>query len=67
MQVLWYIPTSGDGRYLGTRAGARASTLPYMRQIARAADDLGYYGVLVPTGAICEDAWVLGAALAEAT
>ena len=32
-----------------------------MRQIAQAVDDLGYEGVLLPTGASCEDAWVVDA------
>ena len=34
--------THGDGRYLGTAAGA--TDLRYLRQIAEAADHLGYYG-----------------------
>ena len=46
--VLWFLPTHGDGRYLDD--GAREVGLPYLRQIAQAADDLGYFGVLLPTG-----------------
>src|SRR5438046_4122532 len=65
--VLWFIPTHGDGRYLGTSAGARPVTLDYMGQIARAADSLGYFGVLLPTGASCEDSWVVASALAPQT
>jgi alkanesulfonate monooxygenase len=65
--VLWFIPTHGDGRYLGTQAGARPVTLDYMGQIARAADNLGYFGVLLPTGASCEDSWVVASALAPQT
>ena len=38
-----------------------------MRQIAQAADDLGYFGVLLPTGRSCEDSWVIASALAPAT
>ena len=34
--VLWFLPTHGDGRYLGAQDGARAVTLPYLRQIAQA-------------------------------
>jgi alkanesulfonate monooxygenase len=67
MDVLWFIPTHGDGRYLGTAHGARAVDLPYMQQIARAADSLGFSGVLLPTGRSCEDAWVVAAALAPLT
>ncbi|MCP6473758.1 alkanesulfonate monooxygenase, partial [Klebsiella pneumoniae] len=47
--VLWFLPTHGDGRYLGAAEGARAVSLDYLRQIAQGADDLGYYGVLLPT------------------
>ena len=65
--VLWFIPTHGDGRYLGTPIGARPVTLDYMSQIARAADSLGYFGVLLPTGASCEDSWVVASALAPQT
>ena len=35
--------------------GGRATDLGYLRQIATAADQLGYYGVLLPTGKSCED------------
>jgi alkanesulfonate monooxygenase len=65
--ILWFIPTHGDGRYLGTTVGAREVGLPYMRQIAQAADELGYFGVLLPTGRSCEDSWVVASALAPLT
>ena len=57
--VLWFLPTHGDGHYLGTAQGGREVSLGYLRQIAQAADDLGYLGVLLPTGRSCEDAWVV--------
>jgi alkanesulfonate monooxygenase len=47
---LSFLPTHGDGRYLGTRIGGRASSLPYLRQVAQAVDELGYCGALLPTG-----------------
>jgi alkanesulfonate monooxygenase len=65
--VLWFLPTHGDGRYLGTSAGGRAVDLPYLRQVAQAADSLGYDGVLLPTGKSCEDSWVVASALAPLT
>jgi alkanesulfonate monooxygenase len=65
--VLWFIPTHGDGRYLGTPIGGRPTTFHYMKQIAQAADDLGYFGVLLPTGRSCEDSWVIASALAPLT
>ena len=64
---LWFLPTSGDGRYLGTALGSRPVGLPYLRQIAQAADALGYFGVLLPTGRHCEDSWMVAAALAPLT
>jgi len=65
--VLWFLPTHGDGRYLGTTQGGREVTLGYLRQIAQAADDLGYFGVLLPTGRSCEDSWVVASALVPQT
>ena len=65
--IFWFIPTHGDSRYLGTSTGARAVTYDYMRQIAVAADTLGYDGVLLPTGRSCEDAWVTASSLIGAT
>jgi alkanesulfonate monooxygenase len=65
--VLWFLPTHGDGRYLGTAVGGRAVDLGYLRQIAQAADALGYFGVLLPTGKSCEDSWVVASALAPLT
>jgi alkanesulfonate monooxygenase len=67
VNVLWFLPTHGDGRYLGTTVGARATDLHYLRQVAQAADDLGYFGVLLPTGRSCEDSWVIASALAPTT
>jgi alkanesulfonate monooxygenase len=65
--ILWFLPTHGDGRYLGTTKGGRHVDLAYLRQIAQAADELGYFGVLLPTGRSCEDSWVVASALAPLT
>ncbi|NIK77748.1 alkanesulfonate monooxygenase [Paenibacillus castaneae] len=67
MNVFWFIPTHGDGRYLGTSQGARAVDADYMQQIAVAADRLGFEGVLIPTGTSCEDPWVVASSLVPAT
>jgi alkanesulfonate monooxygenase len=67
LRVFWFIPTHGDSRYLGTAEGARAATYDYFRQVAVAADTLGYEGVLLPTGLSCEDAWVVASSLIPAT
>ncbi len=74
----WFLPTSGDSRHLlnhfhaapvrGTGdADFRAPTLDHLGQVARAADQLGFTGVLTPTGTWCEDAWLTTAALAGQT
>jgi alkanesulfonate monooxygenase len=65
--ILWFLPTHGDGRYLGTQEGAREVSLGYLRQIAQAADYNGYFGVLLPTGRSCEDSWVIASAMAPLT
>ncbi|MCL2894781.1 FMNH2-dependent alkanesulfonate monooxygenase [Brenneria tiliae] len=67
INVFWFLPTHGDGRYLGTTEGGRAVDLPYLQQVALAADNLGYYGVLIPTGKSCEDSWLIASALAPIT
>ena len=67
MQVFWFLPTHGDSRYLGTSDGARPVDLPYLQQVAGAADHLGYEGVLIPTGRSCEDPWVIASSLIGAT
>jgi alkanesulfonate monooxygenase len=67
MNVLWFIPTHGDGRYLGTSIGGRAITPEYLRQLAGAIDSLGYFGALLPTGKSCEDAWITAASLIPVT
>jgi alkanesulfonate monooxygenase len=67
MEVFWFIPTHGDSRYLGTSTGGRAFTYSYMRQIAQAADELGFAGALLPTGRSCEDSWIAASSLIAAT
>jgi alkanesulfonate monooxygenase len=67
MKILWFIPSHGDSRYLGSVKGARAATFDYFKQIAIAADSLGYEGVLIPTGRSCEDSWIIAASLIDAT
>lgn len=67
MQVLWFIPTHGDGRYLGTTIGGRSVNFDYWRQIAQAVDQLGFTGALLPTGRSCEDAWILASTLVTHT
>ena len=65
--ILWFLPTHGDGRYLGTTTGGREVNFNYLRQIAQAADQLGYFAVLLPTGRSCEDSWVVASSVAPFT
>ncbi len=67
MKLFWFLPTHGDGRVLTANLGNRPITFGYLRQVAQAADELGFEGVLLPTGSICEDAWVTAASLIPET
>jgi alkanesulfonate monooxygenase len=67
MQISWFIPTTGDGRYLGSSHQSRLTDYPYLQQIAQAVDNLGFYAVLLPTGNSCEDAWVVASSLMPST
>ncbi|GEP37722.1 alkanesulfonate monooxygenase [Nocardioides psychrotolerans] len=69
----WFLPTNGgDGRQVvggghGVEAGAsgRAASVPYLGQVARSAEQLGFEAALTPTGAWCEDAWLSTAMLSS--
>ena len=52
LDFYWFIPVSGDGTYLGTEKGHRPADFDYLKQIAQAADRLGFSGVLIPTARI---------------
>jgi len=64
-EIFWFIPCAGDGRHLG--AATRPSSFAYLSSIARAADSLGFDGVLLPTGGLGEDTIVIGSALLSVT
>lgn len=66
IELHWFLPTGGDSRDVapaGRNGHRRAPELPYLAQVARAADDLGFTGALTPTGTECEDPWIQTAAL----
>lgn len=65
--IFWFLPTSGDTRYLGASDFGRAPTAAYLRDIGMTVDRLGYDGMLIPTGASCLDPLVAAAALAPVT
>ena len=51
------------GRRSRHRQHFREPDIDYLADIARTADQLGFEGVLTPTGTWCEDAWLVTAAL----
>lgn len=70
----WFLPTYGDSRFIvggghgvpaGVAGGARPATIDYLGQIARSAEQIGFEAALTPTGAWCEDAWLMTAMLNE--
>ncbi|KAA0697641.1 alkanesulfonate monooxygenase, FMNH(2)-dependent [Neorhizobium sp. P12A] len=67
IDFLWFIPTSGDGAYLGSSELNRGPEIGYLTQIAQAVDRLGFSGVLLPTGVSCEESFVTAAALSAHT
>ena len=76
-KFFWFLPTSGDSRSIVASSHASANqvlppnyrhpTRGYLAEVARAADRLGFEGVLTPTGTWCEDAWLTTAALLAET
>lgn len=40
LNMFWFLPTHGDGHYLGTEEGSRQVDHGYLQQIAQAADRL---------------------------
>src|SRR3954451_21462726 len=74
MPVHWFLPTAGDshgitsgGQAAATVVTERPPELGYLALVARAAERLGFAGVLAPTGTFCEDAWLSTAALIAET
>lgn len=67
LDFFWFIPTHGDGSYLGSESQQRPPDFGYFKQIAQAVDRLGFGGVLLPTGQSCEDSWITATGLATVT
>ena len=69
-KFFWFLPTTGDSRSIvgGSHAstnrsnpkGFRPPTRRYLAEVARAADRLGFEGVLTPTGTWCCHCWARG-------
>ncbi len=67
LNFFWFIPTHGDGSYLGSETQQRPPEFGYFKQVAQAVDRLGFQGVLLPTGQSCEDSWITATGLATVT
>ncbi|TGT82157.1 FMNH2-dependent alkanesulfonate monooxygenase [Mesorhizobium sp. M8A.F.Ca.ET.161.01.1.1] len=67
LDFFWFIPTHGDGSYLGSEQQQRPPEFGYFKEIAQAVDRLGFPGVLLPTGQNCEDSWITTTGLATLT
>lgn len=65
--IFWFLPSSGDTRYLGTNDFGRKPTIPYLQEIAIRADRLGFDGLLIPTASQCLDPWVVASSLIGVT
>lgn len=63
----WYVPTNGDGEYLGLNEPQRKPTLDYIVNVAKAAEEAGFEGVLIPTGIPYLDSWIVGSAIIHHT
>ncbi|MDY0747658.1 LLM class flavin-dependent oxidoreductase [Paucibacter sp. R3-3] len=68
LSFYWQVPTSGDGpQLIGGRGPQRRGDLDYLLHIACVAEELGFDGVMLPTGVATEDGALLAAALAART
>ncbi|WP_286954789.1 MULTISPECIES: LLM class flavin-dependent oxidoreductase [Corynebacterium] len=77
----WFLPTYGDSTGIidsehayssvpssaAPQPSTRHGSLRYLSQIAQAAEGNGLESMLVPTGAWCQDPWVVASALIPAT
>ena len=72
----WFIPIDGDGAHIGTFRAERPPTFDYLRRVVQAAEDSGYYSLLIPTrftnglfeeAAPLAETWTMVTALAAVT
>jgi len=70
LHLHWFLPTGGDSRDVlatGPDVHRRDPTLDHLALVARSAEQLGFEGVLTPTGTWCEESWISTAALIRET
>ncbi len=72
----WFVPIDGDGAHIGTPRAERPPTFENLRAIAAAAEEVGYYSMLIPTrfanglfdsGEPLAETWTMATALAAVT
>ncbi len=72
----WFIPIDGDGEHIGTFRAERPPTFKYLRSVVEAAENSGYYSLLIPTrfvnglfeeAAPLAETWTMVTALAAVT
>jgi alkanesulfonate monooxygenase len=61
LAIFWQVPAAAPA------AGADGSAYAHLRQVAMAADRLGFDGLLLPSGTQSEEAWTYAAAIAPFT
>lgn len=64
---LWSLPGHGGGSHAGAAGASGGVDFNYLREIALAADRLGYFGVMLPADRGCEESWVIASAIATWT
>ncbi|MDR0579413.1 MAG: alkanesulfonate monooxygenase [Campylobacteraceae bacterium] len=67
LSIFWHLPTGGDGRYVGKASAARPVSNAYLRQVVTLVEQLGYDGILIPTGSWNLDPFITAASLAAVT
>ena len=76
LELAWYCPSEGDGRFLGTRRPEQPPTIAHLAVVATAAERAGATEILVPTGTVNDsfapdapfmESWTTASALAAMT
>ncbi len=64
---MWFVPSMGDEARLGDASTRVKPTLDHLIEVARQAEAAGFEAMLVPTGEMCLDGWMVAATLAQHT
>lgn len=67
LNIFWFLPTSGDTRYLGKSDFGRPPSIDYLNQVHVATDNLGSDGLLIPTGSGCHDPFAVASSVVAVT